>query len=221
MSLCIAVLQNDCAFISVDSALSVMVNGIPYRSGNNGQKIWTIDNQLIFCSGKMVLAKEIMSHYIKGKNRDISYLAVLAKSIYDDNVDKYTSEIGEKILSDILACKFDNDQVRTYFISPDKDFEISELSVDGNDTKLWAGGFKSEKAIGLMKYYGTRNQRVEYIFQNTYNVLSDETIGGYLKIYRVSNLGVELFYSNKIKESNIKTVNPINGNPYKIAHVTI
>ena len=224
MSLCIAVISKDVAYIGVDSAVSTVVKSEIYRVHDNGQKIWVIDNQLIFFSGKMDLVQIIMSEYMNSKNKTIYNLIGIAKEKYAEFKDQIIiSELGEYPLSEILICEYDNNMINTYCIYPKDDFNIKKLEI--KDTVIWSGGYKSDEAhrnlcqfaLDDIKTYGSLD--IKSAYKNTYDSIANEAVGGILKVYQVNKDGISMHYQDRILDDNIKSLIRISNNYNEISEI--
>ncbi|SHK41986.1 hypothetical protein [Desulforamulus aeronauticus] len=220
MSLCVAMISKDCAFVGVDSAVSSVIHDKIYRVHEKGKKIWTFNNQIIFCSGKMTLSNLIMDTYEKQEIRTIDNLIKIAKEIEYKHKDEISiSSLGECTISEILFVEVKNNKVLSYIIYPSKNYEINLIN-PGEGTTIWTGGFKSSEANKLINKYmyeglkRDRNFNLAYAYQQTYDNVADEGVGGILKIYSISESGTDKFYDGKIEEKNIKRLIKLNDSYY-------
>lgn len=222
MTLCIALVSPDNVFMGVDSAVSVSVDNKIYRVHDQGQKIWTIDNQLIFCSGKMKLSKLIMDTYMNQNNRTKEKLIEIARELED----KYKYEIiissmGEHILSEILFAEYEGNEVNCFCIWPNDDYRIEKITKP-DDTIVWVGGLKNNNEalcrfnnISIEEMSKNTSLSVDTVYQKTYDYLSDEAVGGDLLIYRVGLKEIDRYYFGKIQEKNIKKLIRLTDNYYR------
>ncbi|WP_440110391.1 hypothetical protein [Paenibacillus sp. QZ-Y1] len=202
MSCCLVIQTADDVWIGSDSAISTSINNNSYRVSDDGEKLFEIDNFVIFCSGSLLLSYRIMDIFKKTKERSISALSTIAKTEYE------CSPIPNKNL-DIVVCLV-TDKTEVIQLSPYLDFVPKHNFVMGNEIGLFVAGIKTqeaeEKAIELIN-----NQiKVSEIFLNTFSYLSCEEVGGFLSVFRLNKNDNKKIIYQKIAENNIRLIENFN-----------
>lgn len=177
-----------------DTAISTTINNKHYRIGEGARKLFKFDNFLVFCSGNLELSYKIMDIFSSLSNKSIESLRRIAHC-------EYTKYSKNDLSLDILVATYENGQSALYQISPYKDFEIDRKVVPMHSLGIWSGGIKTKESYNLVSKHLYMGSKVVDVFQNTFNDLSDETIGGMLELYSVTRKGINLIYLNKIKEN--------------------
>ena len=195
-------------YFGTDSAISTKINDNIYRLSEDGQKIWIIDNQIIFCSGRMEIVKNIMSKFLNQCSKSINDLKNIAKEYYEDYIIN-NNIVSETFLLDILIGNIKHKQSIVYQISPYNDFQIIERKILlHNQFGIWTGGIKTRELFNIAHINLVNNKTIQEVYQNTFDFVSYEGIGGNLFIYKLDNKnGCQLYYNNKIKEKDIQYIN--------------
>lgn len=177
-------------FISADSAVSVTIDGVIYRDvGTTAQKLFHVDNSIIFCSGELDYCYKLMEAYRFQKDRNIDSLRSLI----------YQSYINEAI--DIVIAEYVGEQTRVTQLSPYNDFNpvvVTDLPVGA--LNIFSAGIRTREAHEISYKYLMQGNKLENIYKDTYNQISFEGIGGRLYVYRVSKHGVQLHLTHQIVE---------------------
>lgn len=184
-------------FFASDSAVSVCINGQHYRLHEQGQKLFPINNKkILFCSGRMDLVEDIVNEYCKSNLTIVSLKDIARK--------KYTNYIknndDQSFILDILVGCFENNESVVYQISPYNDFHIVKRNVNNGDIGIWTGGIKTKESFNLTYKLISNGINLKNVFQQVFDSISDETIGGTLTVYSLDNNGLKLYYQSKIKE---------------------
>lgn len=80
----VVVLQTyDRLWIGSDSAVSTNIGGVTYRWHENGQKLWVVDDSVIFCSGRAELADRVMREFHSISDRSMERLQEIAIQQHD------------------------------------------------------------------------------------------------------------------------------------------
>lgn len=179
-------------FISADSAVSVTIDGIIYRhEGTTAQKLFHVDDFIIFCSGELDYCYRLMKAYRFQKDRNIDSLRSLI----------YQSYINEAI--DIVIAEYVGEQTRVTQLSPYNDFNpvvVTDLPVGA--VSIISAGIRTKEAHEISYKYLMQGNTLENIYKDTYNQISFEGIGGMLYVYRVSKNGVQLHLTHQVVEPN-------------------
>ncbi|MCM3202899.1 hypothetical protein [Paenibacillus illinoisensis] len=179
-------------FISADSAVSVTIDGVIYRdAGTTAQKLFHVDNYIIFCSGELNYCYKLMESYRLQKDRTIDSMRSL---IYES----YTDEA-----IDIVIAEYVGEQTRVTQLSPYNDFNpvvVTDLPVGA--LSIIAAGIRTKEAHETSYKYLMEGNTLESIYKDTYKQISFEGIGGMLYVYRVNKNGVQLHLTHQITEPN-------------------
>ncbi|GIO85078.1 hypothetical protein J25TS5_20100 [Paenibacillus faecis] len=179
-------------FISADSAVSVTIDGVIYRDlGTTAQKLFHVDNSIIFCSGELDYCFKLMEAYRFQKDRNIDSLRGLI----------YQSYINEAI--DIIITEYVGEQTRVTQLSPYNDFNpvvVTDLPVGA--LNVISAGIRTKEAHEISFKYLMQGNTLESIYKDTYNEISFEGIGGMLYVYRINKDGVQLHLTHQIVEPN-------------------
>lgn len=179
-------------FISADSAVSVTIDGVIYRDvGTTAQKLFHVDNSIIFCSGELDYCYKLMKAYRFQKDRNIDSLRSLI----------YQSYINEAI--DIVIAEYVGEQTRVTQLSPYNDFNpvaVTDLPVGA--LSVISAGIRTKEAHKISYKYLMQGNTLESIYKDTYNQISFEGIGGMLYVYRINKDGVQLHLTHQIVEPN-------------------
>ena len=182
-------------YFGTDTAISTTINNNLYRINEDGKKIWIINDKLIFCSGNMSIANELMTQYINYKNKSIQTLKELAIELYNN-----------KDMLEVIVGGYESGRTVVYQISSYNDFEIVKRNVCGDEIGLWTGGIKTNECFDFA-YEQIKNKIDLFnIYQNTFDSISFEGIGGKLNVYKLDKTNIELVYKNDVVEKNIKRV---------------
>jgi hypothetical protein len=199
MSCAVVIQKESDIFLGSDSALSVTIGDDLYRLNEDGQKLFIIDDKVIFCSGKCLVSDLIINTFSQSKNRTIEIYRDIAQSICnkykdDDYFEKYTMGNFIGVMEDEKAV--------LYQIDPKENFKIIKNIAVGDQIGLYTGGIKAEEAFESAHNYIKNKYKLSEVYQNTFNDISFEGIGGQLSVLRLNQQGISLFYQNQIKEKN-------------------
>jgi hypothetical protein len=210
MSAVVVIQEKDKIYFGADTAISIKINSETFRLNNNGQKLFIIENLLIFCSGNMELVKLIIKEFNNNTSHTIESLRNIAKSLYN-----IFPKNKDEINLDIIAGEVINGKSVVYQISPYYNFEIMKKTVtDG--IGLYTGGIKTEDSFNQMYLNLINNRGLIESYQDTFNKISYEGIGGKLLLYKIDINGISKIYENKIQEKNIKYFSVYHPNQYLI-----
>ncbi|PPA85013.1 hypothetical protein C4A75_09555 [Brevibacillus laterosporus] len=199
--------SHDSIYIGSDSAVSIEHNDQLYRLHNYGLKLFHIEDKVIFCSGSMELSYKVVNQFSRCPLKNIEKLQEIAFNCYNEhpNKDVFTLEI--------LVATIVNNQSIVYQISPYNDFEIITSVLSPSERAILTGGIKTSEVFESAYSALAKDHSVDVIYQNVFDSISYEGIGGFLQVYKVSNDGINLTYKSKIKENNIQFFDPHLLNP--------
>lgn len=190
---CALILQTPSAiFIGSDTAISTTINGKIYRLNESGVKLFPYDDRVIFCSGNVNISDTIIHEYHQTRGD----LSAIAK--------KWAPEAPTpgKFPVDIAVCEYSKDSTLLTQISPYESFVPIERRVP-QGIGVWAAGIRTNQAVDLACSLIEKNGGVIDIFQQVFDTISFEGVGGKLIVYRVDHKGVSEVYKGLITERPI------------------
>lgn len=195
--MCLILQEDDNIFIGADTAASVFKNENTYRISDGMQKLYTINNCIVFCAGNNVVVNNVVSYIKTLENMDIDLISkYLKKNVPKNNTGIYTVEL--------LICMIANGRSAVYQMSEYNSFIPAMHTTTNGNVRILSGGFKTEECCRLATTYTNNKNTVDEIFTNTFNNLACNEIGGSIKVYQISNNFTKLIIDKKIKESNIR-----------------
>jgi hypothetical protein len=200
----VLVIQNkNNIYIGSDTAISTDLNGKYYRVNDCGEKLFCIDNKVIFCSGDLSLSYSIINTYKNSNNYTIDNLYNIIKQ-------KYKNEY----CLDVLVASIENGLSVLYQISPYNNFEIIKKQIDNsNDFAIWTGGIKTKECYNSAYNYILKRNTIEKVYYNTFSEISCECVGGNLILYKLNKEGIKQLLNVKINENpNIHYISELIGN---------
>lgn len=117
MSSCLILQTLRTILIGSDTAISTNLNDQIYRLSDDGEKLWSIDGSVIFCSGDMDTAYKIMGTYLQLQDRKVKDISRIARILCKDIINKKIAIVVCSVLSN---CSI------VYDISSETNFEIIE-----------------------------------------------------------------------------------------------
>lgn len=193
----VAIIQTrDKAWIASDSAVSANIRGKRYRINDQGQKLFHIDNSIIFCSGTMDISYEVIRQFKENSHRDLKTLSKISKDIFE----KLSNSVDSPSLEIILLKKIKG-RIYNYQISHYNNFEIKKNEVN-DGVGVFTGGLKTQDALDFLCKRIMNNNSVNAIkdLTDVFSHLSCESIGGYLRIYEVDE-DPKIIVEQKIDDS--------------------
>lgn len=193
MSTCLILTQGNKIYIGADTACSVKTSHGYKRISNDMQKLFSIGNNIFFCSGKKTsvdtCVKWIYSNF--ENNIDISRLKEYLKY-------NFSFQNEEKIFDiEFLLCDYDNCQISQ--LSQYNNFEpiIYEFS---NQVRIICGGYKTKDSFMIAQNNILSRNSIYEIYKNVFENISDECVGGKIVLYS-SPTNKSIF---EIRENNIE-----------------
>ncbi|ANY68757.1 hypothetical protein BBD42_21525 [Paenibacillus sp. BIHB 4019] len=197
MSACLVIQTGRTIIMGSDSAISTTINGQIYRIDESGAKLWEVDDMIIFCSGNMKYAYQIMDIFLSQKDKSVSNLSLIVKEVCLDD-----TAISLEVLVGVVqeGCS------HLYSISSSDNFRIEDRKMEHtNGTAIWAAGIKTEESADKAEQYLLQGQSIEEVYQNVYNDISFEGVGGKLVIYQLTKSECKkLLQSTILEKQDIK-----------------
>ncbi|OZQ66553.1 hypothetical protein [Paenibacillus odorifer] len=200
----VVVLQTyDRLWVGSDSAVSARIGGVTYRWNEGGQKLWVLDDSVIFCSGRSELADRVMREFHSISDRSMEQLQEIAIRQHDAYLQERgeSFEVGVELFLTILVCKYEQGRTVVYGLEPHNGFELIARILDNpTNFAIWSGGIKvNESATAAMTKF-SQSMNVIETFQHTFDEISYEGIGGELTVYEIDRGTVKPFMHTRIKE---------------------
>jgi len=182
-------------YFGTDSAISTIIDDQIIRIEEDGKKIWIIEDKLIFCAGNMNIAHTLINKYIDSNIKSVELLRELAIELFDN-----------KFMLEIIIGTIKNNKTVVYQISSYNDFEIIERTVKNKEIGLWSGGIRTKECFNIACSELRKGKSPKDIYQNTFDNISFEGIGGILDVYKLDKNKIDLIYSGSIVEKIIKKI---------------
>lgn len=200
MSSAIILQTYDRLWIGADSAISSCIDGITYRwPGRKGQKLWVVDDSVIFCAGHSGLVLDVMDEYVRAAKRTVESL----RDIVIKHVETYEKIHGEckDLPLSAIVCTYEEGRTVVYGIERPNGYEITArtLSNPGNFA-IWAAGIKVQEASDAAMAKFQESLNVYQMFQHAFDEISYEGIGGDLTVYDIDKGVLSPSMFSQIKE---------------------
>lgn len=198
MSACIILQGHDQIFVGSDSAKSIMVDGEFYREDNNLQKIFNINNELFYCSGRIDLVN-VAIQYFKCHEApvDIEKLELFLQTYFPYTEGDY-SNLG------IQICRIVDGESIVIGLDQKSGFKASINKVPQGYFMPMAGGLGVEKAPAIMERCLASGGSVEDIFTTTFNGIASQVIGGNMTVWQLDSTTKKIILNKQIVEENVK-----------------
>ncbi|KOP66704.1 hypothetical protein AMS62_16765 [Bacillus sp. FJAT-18019] len=193
MSACLILQTPDTVFIGADSAVSTTINNQIYRLDNSGVKLYQRGNKVIFCSGVMDVAYQVMFEYQQKEDGTIQDLQeIMRKVCNNDTTIKLTAVITE----------VDSNGSVIYEIYPENNFVINakRMTKDQKGVAMWATGIRTTELVEAAEQLLSQGYSVATIYRMAYEKISYEGIGGFLNVKQVTQTRINDFISEAVIE---------------------
>lgn len=151
----------------------------------------------------MLLAEQVMNEFLNSEDKKVETLSQIAKKSFTS-----APYPVHKNSLEIVVAAYENDKSVVYHICTEDNFKLQKNILHSpTDCAIFTGGIKTEQSFGVA-YKGYSDKfPLEQVYQNVFDSISFEGVGGTLEVYKVSSIGTELYYKSKINEHNIKYFN--------------
>ena len=173
MSSCLILQQNKNIFIASDTAISSTVLGKRIRVSNSGEKVFTKDNNIIFCSGNVKLANKCKTFIMQMGEFDV---AKLHSFLLEMNAHHTMFEV---------FIGMNGDTVKSYQLSSYNSFEPIERVVERN-SEIFALGFNTKQMLQSFENNLLKTNVLE-AFRKSYAENICNEVGGNVDIYYFYN----------------------------------
>jgi hypothetical protein len=191
--------------IAADTAMVKEVDNKLYRLKEHYRKLIQIDNLLIFMSGSVDIANDVIRKFKQTEQKTVQKLQEIViessnyfSKMYPDIFNEQNKNIKRVA---ILAAEWKDKATQVHTIQPSDDFQIHTFLASKSETIPHAGGFFAEKAsdmIGTMLDEG--NKTAPEMIKTVYDSLSGAEVGGNLIIAILNNEGIFFVQDQPIPE---------------------
>lgn len=193
MSLCLALITSNMLIMSGDSRESINVNGERYATGRHISKIQRIGNKIIFMGGSADVASRIINDFSKSDNQSIENLQTITKYHKEGFINKYGSEyLGSTAHAIFLVGTMENNKAVVYGINSNDNCRIvRKEGTDQLEVAIIGPSGMNNKAYSLYEEYKqTGGNDVLEMYQYVYDSVSNEEIGGEIRVFSLTTAGV-------------------------------
>ena len=171
MSTCLIISQGEKMYIGADTACSVKTPNGYRRFSNNMQKLFTIGNNVFFCSGKKQNVEECINWIYDSFDNtiDIARLELYLKSNF--------STINKDNIFNIefLLCDYDNYCIIQ--LSQYNNFKPVKYN-KSNQLRIICGGYKTKDSFFIARNNILSRKTIKNVYSNVFGSISDECVGG-------------------------------------------
>lgn len=222
MSLCIALMDEQRVVMAADTAVSTKRGRNVYRVRENCQKIFVLDEMLVFLSGDVDLSRLIMDEFKEQDHKTVEKLR--------DMMQTYTERYAqirpgfreyEKDSIGVLALigLREGNKSMLYEISSKDNFKLKKIAPIPDKPIFYTVGVQYERANELVSQFLGEGQSANNAIISTYETLSCEQIGGTLQAYILDETGIESLIHRPIKnKAGMKTFRTIPINQADLKH---
>ena len=195
MSCCLILQQNNRIFMGADTAISTIVDGEFYRVSNDQQKIFPILDALVFCSGNIDLVENILVYI---KSLDVLDVRLVSKYLKGIAPSKENGIYNVEIIIALSGSEL-------YQLSEYNDFDIVRIENPEDKIRILSGGIRTEDCLDFAEAELKASTDVLQTYENVYQKLSSESIGGNLVVWEISN-EIKFHCYKPIAEKDIKYI---------------
>lgn len=207
MSLCVYLQTEDQIFIAADTAITRNVNGERYRQKEEMEKLFRIDDFLIFICGDLQSGIDIINDFKAEKLKSVWTLQKIIKRRYKKLVTEQPERLQELTkendsLLSVICFEVNKEGVPvSYNFHPSNRFSAQIRKGVKGQTHIVAGGYSSLRAHQMaMSLYALGVPRSN-LMQQVFNSLSGEGIGGHMTLYTMDRTGINQIVKEKIDET--------------------
>ncbi|WP_339823418.1 hypothetical protein NST45_18395 [Paenibacillus sp. FSL R7-0163] len=213
MSANLIIMTKNEIYTGADTALSVSVNGQSYRCGETNKLSYNKkEKAVLFLSGADELAKEVYEVY-KDSDGNIYTLRDIIRRMLPDYLYKFPetekafNESTNGVICAVL-CKMEKKTPVIYVIDRENNFDVKRIEAPKDGIAVYAAGFKVKEAFNRASEFLEWGLDVRKTFENTFNYLACEQVGGELNVFQINKKFVKNTMKKKIQEPhNLKQLN--------------
>lgn len=183
MSSCLVIQDKNNIFIGADSAMCIKSNDEYMRVSNEGKKIFRFDDKVVFCTGSAILSKIIIDNFKKSNEKTVEKLQEIAKCfapLFNNDVE-------------ILVAMFKNSKSVVYQLSAYNNFKILERKIEDEGIGVYSACFKTQECFDLAVKNIQKGFDIYNVYENVYKELSCNEVGGKIKLYKLTPMGIAEF----------------------------
>lgn len=189
MSCCLILQSKTNVCIGADTATSICVEKLEnqfFRSSNDGEKLFEIGKDIVYCSGDMSEVPDV----IKNIRTIDGYIDVEHISKYLKRKTFRKSPISDFPCMTVIICRVVGGVSYVHTLEAENNFDVITRTVAQNGIQIWVGGIYVEKCLQtavneLEKLHGD----VINTYINTYKKMACQVIGGNINVYYLYSNG--------------------------------
>lgn len=224
MSSCLCTLHKDFIFIAADTRGSYFTDGDEglkkyglegdkFATVDTVQKIFHINNQVVYVSGIFDLMKSIIANYEMSDNQTVDELANIATKLY--NIFRITSPHLKKLFdehkaAELIVATVENKKCVIYSLSETRpNFKPERYEGQNYPIPITMGVAAPEMLKDLkhklykeLHLYTTGNRvDIEKLYLDIYSKYAEEQMGGYMQLFNVSPIKIYEYEKVRIPDS--------------------
>ena len=206
MSCCLVFQAKNYIIVGADTALSVPFGKNLYlRSDNDGKKIFTIGKDIVFCSGHMGLATNVVENMkVKDGYVDLEHLSAYLRS---KNIEKMPDPDCFSV--GVIICRVVDDVSYVYTLELFNNFEVVTHIGSDQGTQIWVGGFNTKKCLEIAKNeLKSQDYEITNTYVNTYKKMACQEIGGRINVYYLNSKEYQKIIDEYDLEDGFATFSP-------------
>ncbi|MBY3617999.1 hypothetical protein HGO21_00410 [Acinetobacter sp. CUI P1] len=194
MSLCFSYFGKNQIFVCADSRVCVGVKGENHHVTDDYRKIRRVGNKVLFISGEVEVAEKIFNNI--GASSTVQDIKIEAEKEFRYYEKLHPHEDAGIIVKILLMEK----QMPAYYFLNSKDFVLEKQ--DSSEGQIYSIGAHQEEAMAYcLGVQGCQSGiGIDEAIVSAYHHVADETVGGKLHCFMISNDGIAEGQS-KIKDS--------------------
>jgi hypothetical protein len=194
MSSCLVLNNGNQIIMSADTALSSFDGNTFRRIGNDQQKVFKINDSLIFCSGEVSIVKDTISFIESLDCIDVEKISSYLKS-------KNIQPLENIFSIEMLIAKPETVDLKLYQLSEYNNFDVVILETPpDNQLAIYCAGIKTEECASISERELSLSRDVKNAILKIYKQLSCDQIGGYLDVWLLSKNGISKIFRDKIDD---------------------
>lgn len=196
MSCCLILQSKNGVCIGADTATSIYVEKLGnqfFRSSNDGEKLFEIGKDIVYCSGDMSEVPDV----IKSMRTINGYIDVeyISKCLKRKTFRK--SPISDFPCMTVIICRVVGGVSYVHTLEAENNFDVVTRTVTQDGIQVWVGGIYVEKCLQtavneIEKFHGD----VINTYINTYKKMACQEIGGNINVYYLDSNGYEKIIDN-------------------------
>lgn len=196
MSCCLILQSKNNICIGADTATSIYVEKLRnhfFRSSNDGEKLFEIGKDIVYCSGDMSEVPDV----IENMRTIDGYIDVEHISSYLKDKTFRESPISDFPCMTVIICRVVGGVSYVHTLEAENNFNIVTRTVAQDGIQVWVGGIYVEKCLQ------TAINEIEHLqgnviktYINTYKEMACQEIGGNINVYYLDSNGYHKIIDN-------------------------